>query len=728
MAEKNAKTAKTKKTEPAKTKPVEKKPTEAVKTEKAAKPAAKAEVKKPAAKTEKVAKPAAKKTEVKAEKPTATKAAKKPAAKKPVDKAAQKALADHIYLYHEGSECKAYDWLGAHPATVGGKKGYTFRVWAPNAKSVSVIGEFNGWTRDKGVMKRMKADSEVWETFIAGADIYHSYKYSVESQSGDIKDKCDPYAFHAETRPQNASKLYPLDGCHKWTDAAWMKKRAEGSILEKPMSIYEMHLGSWKKVTNGADGQFYSYDMIGDELIPYLKETGFTHVEFMPVMEHPLDASWGYQVTGYFAATSRFGTPADLMRLIDRLHNAGIGVILDWVPAHFPRDGHGLVEFDGTGLYEGEDVLMREHPDWGTRIFDYSRTEVRAFLLSSANFWVEVFHADGIRIDAVASMLYLDYGRQDGQWRANKHGGKENLEAVAFLRKLSEVLLSAHPDVALIAEESTAWPMVTKPPHDGGLGFNFKWNMGWMNDMMHYVCLDPYFRQFNHKDITFSFMYAFSENFLLPVSHDEVVHGKRSLLDKMPGEYEQKFAGVRAFLLYMFAHPGKKLLFMGQEFGQFIEWNFENSLDWLLLDFDRHAKLKDYVSALNKFYKANPELWEIDYSWDGFEWICHDDFRANTVSFVRRDKKGRELLFVINFSPVNRDGYLVGVQRSGVYKEVFNTDSTAFGGEGVHLNTEPLYTYAVPQHERERSIRINLPPMGGVVLRLDRELKKDRKA
>lgn len=639
---------------------------------------------------------------------------------------AKQILADHVYFFHEGTDCAAYEWLGAHPHKVGRAEGYIFRVWAPSAASVSVIGDFNGWSRSSDPMRRSEADPQVWERFVPDAKQYDSYKYSVEGADGRIVDKSDPFAFHAETRPANASKVYPLDGCYKWTDEKWLKARSEENMLERPMSIYELHLGSWKKVTDGADGQFYSYDMIGDELIPYLRETGFTHVEFMPLMEHPLDASWGYQTTGYFAATSRFGTPADLMRLIDRLHRANVGVILDWVPAHFPKDAHGLVDFDGTPLYESADPLMREHPHWGTRIFDYGKNEVRSFLLSSADFWLEKFHADGIRLDAAASMLYLDYGRGDGEWTPNRVGGRENLDAVEFFRKLSETVFSRHPDAALIAEESTSWPMVTKPAAEGGLGFNLKWNMGWMHDMLHYTSLDPYFRQFNHRDVTFSFMYAFSENFLLPISHDEVVHGKRSLLDKMPGEYEQKFAGVRAFLLYMFAHPGKKLLFMGQEFGQFIEWNFENALDWLLLDFESHAKLKHFVSALNAFYKKHPELYEIDFSWDGFEWICHDDFRANTVSFLRRDKAGRELIFVINFSPVERDGYRVGVTDCGVYKEVFNTDREEFGGEGAHLNPDPLYTFAEPRHERERSVEINLPPLGGVVLKLDRPLKRDK--
>ena len=420
------------------------------------------------------------------------------------------------------------------------------------------------------------------------------------------------------------------------------------------------------------------------------------------------------------------GTPKDLMRLIDRLHAAGIGVILDWVPAHFPKDGHGLVEFDGEALYEPDDKLMQEHPDWGTRIFDFGRTEVRSFLISSAYFWLDYFHADGLRIDAVASMLYLDYGRQDGQWRPNRNGGKENLEAIAFLQKLNECVFQDFPDVMMIAEESTSWPLVTKPTDIGGLGFNFKWNMGWMNDMMHYMALDPYFRQFNHKDITFSFMYAFSENFVLPVSHDEVVHGKKSLLDKMPGEYDEKFAGVRAFLTYMYAHPGKKMLFMGQEFGQFIEWNFDNGLDWLLLKYEKHAKLKTFVSALNRFYRRNAAMWEIDYDWSGFEWICHSDNNANTVVFLRRDKAGRELITAVNFSPEYREGYLIGVDTPGVYKEVFSSDAEEFGGEG-RLNREKLYTYLRPQHDKPQSIAVNIAPFSGVIIKRERSLKKNKK-
>jgi len=668
--------------------------------------------------------PAAKAAKIPAK--AASKTAKAPAkAAKPAKKSPKnKALADQLYLFHEGSDCRADELLGAHPAKIGGKDGYIFRTWAPNAKSVSVIGEFNGWLHGAHLMSLID-DGEIWEVFVPGAKQFDAYKFAIERKNGEITDKSDPYAFHAETRPANASKLFDLAG-YKWGDAKWMNERAAaGAPYDKPVSIYELQLGSWKKVTDGPDGQFYSYSMIADDLIPYLRETGFTHVEFLPVTEYPLDASWGYQCTGYFAATSRFGTPHDFMQLVDKLHRAGIGVILDWVPAHFPRDGHGLVEFDGTGLYEGEDVHMREHPDWGTRIFDYSRTEVRSFLISSAMFWLEKFHIDGLRLDAVASMLYLDYGRKAGEWTPNKNGGRENLAAVSFLRKLSEVAFAAYPDIMLIAEESTSWPMVTKPTDVGGLGFNFKWNMGWMNDILHYAALDPYFRQFNHKDITFSFMYAFSENFVLPVSHDEVVHGKNSLLSKMPGEYEEKFAGVRAFLTYMFAHPGKKLLFMGQEFGQFIEWNFENGLDWLLLGFEKHLKLKNFVAALNRFYRANSEMWEVDFDWQGFEWICHDDIRANTVSFIRRNRAGEELMFVINFSPVARYSYLLGVKGKGEYAEVFNSDEPDFGGNGL-LNDEPVSALAVSQHGCEYSIKLDLPALGGVVIRR-KPAKKGRK-
>ncbi len=619
---------------------------------------------------------------------------------------------------------RAYLYMGAHPKELDSVAGYMFRVWAPNAKSISVIGEFNDWDRDISPMVLGKMEG-CWELFIEGVGEFEKYKYSVEARSGDIFDKADPYAFHSETRPFSASKTYDINN-FRWTDSDWMTKRSkDGAPYNRPMSIYELHLGSWKKHQDGADGVFYDYTRIGDELIPYVLAMGFTHVEFLPVMEHPLDASWGYQCTGYFAPTSRHGTPKDFMKLIDRLHAAGIGVILDWVPAHFPKDGIGLIEFDGSPLYESEDPQMREQPDWGTRVFDYSKPQVVNFLISSAYYWLDYYHVDGLRIDAVASMLYLDYGRKDGQWKKNKYGGRENLEAVEFLKKLNEIIFRDFPSVIMAAEESTDWPSVTKPVHSGGLGFNFKWNMGWMNDMLHYIELDPILRQHNHKDITFSFMYAFSENYLLPISHDEVVHGKKSLIDKMPGTYEEKFAGVRSFLLYMFAHPGKKLLFMGQEFGQFIEWNFDNSLDWLLLNYDKHRMLSHFVAELNRFYRCNTPLWQMDYSWQGFEWICHDDKLANTVSFIRRDNSGDELLVAVNFSPVFRDRYRLGVPGPGMYTEVFNTDAPEYGGSGK-LNKRALISVPSQTHGRKQHITLDLPPLGAVIIKRIRSLKMKR--
>ena len=631
--------------------------------------------------------------------------------------------------FSAGDSVRAQEFMGAHPAVRDGQEGWVFRVWAPHAKQVAVMGDFNGWSEDANPMEPL--DGGVWEVFIPGLQQYDTYKYAVHTPSGRVLAKADPYAFHAETRPGNASKLYDLSG-YQWGDQSWMDYRAKNPIYSRPLNIYEVHLGSWRRT---GDDQMLSYRDIGKYLVPYVKEMGFTHVELLPVTEHPLDASWGYQCTGYFAATSRFGTPHDFMWLVDQLHQAGIGVILDWVPAHFPKDAFGLYEFDGEACYEYADPRKGEHADWGTRVFDYGRYEVRSFLFSSALFWLEQYHIDGLRVDAVASMLYLDYGRQDGQWVPNMFGGHENLEAVDFLQALNTHIFNAHPDVMMIAEESTAWPRVSHPVGEGGLegglGFNLKWNMGWMNDILHYIKLDPYFRQYNHKDITFSFFYAFSENFVLPLSHDEVVHMKGSLINKMPGTDPEKYAGVRVFYTYMLTHPGKKLLMMGSEFGQWNEWHYEHSLDWHLLDMDnedgeRHRQLQAFFKAANALYLAHPELWELDFSWEGFEWIEADDNQANTIAFLRKDKKGNPLVVVCNFSPVDRTGYTIGVPAAGTYTCLFSTDDPAFGGAG-RGDQAPVKSQYNPCHGKEQSITLALPPMSAAIYKCTRKFPPRRK-
>ncbi len=618
-------------------------------------------------------------------------------------KSAAPAAEKRSELFYSGRDCRAFDYMGAHPFVQDGEQGYLFRVYAPEAEKVSVMGEFNDWNRDADYM--MRDEQGIWEKFIPNIPEYAAYKYSVWAKSGDVFDKSDPYGFHFETRPGNATKAYDIDG-YEWGDASWLDWRKKHLPYSNPVNIYECHLGSWKM---HEDGNFYSYRQLADELVPYVKEMGYTHIEFMPLTEYPFDGSWGYQVIGYFAATSRYGTPKDLMYLIDKAHQAGLGVIMDWVPAHFPKDGCGLVEFDGSHLYEYADPLKMEHKEWGTRVFDYGKVSTRNLLFSSAMFWIEKFHMDGLRVDAVASMLYLDYNRQ-GEWRPNVHGGRENLEAVDFLRLLNEYILTDHPDVMMIAEESTAWPMVTKPGYDGGLGFNFKWNMGWMNDMLCYCSADPFFRKDMHDKITFSFMYAFSENYILPLSHDEVVHGKCSLISKMPPPYENQFGGLRALYGYMAAHPGKKMLFMGGEFAQFSEWAYQRGLDWMLLDYPAHRQMQAYVKALNHFYLATPQLWEQDTDWRGFEWISHEDNRNNIIAFRRVAKDGSDIVVVVNFSPEEQQEYRIGVPITGTYEEIFTSDKTEFGGSG--MANGKLKTENKPMHGQEQSIVLKIPRFG----------------
>lgn len=618
-----------------------------------------------------------------------------------------------LYLFHEGSNSNAYEYFGSHRKN---KNTVVFRVWAPDAKNVSVTGDFNNWSETENPMKPLKNSGGVWEAEIKNIKPYDMYKYCITAADGRTLMKCDPYGFHMETRPGTATKYYEIDNCYEWHDEKWVEGRNGKNIYESPVNIYEIHAGSWKQYD---DGNFYSYRALADSLVPYVKKMGYTHIEFMPLTEYPFDGSWGYQVTGYFAATSRYGEPKDLMYLVDKCHENGIGVILDWVPAHFPKDANGLYEFDGGPLYEYSDPRKGEHYGWGTRVFDFGKNEVRSFLMSSASFWLKKYHLDGIRIDAVASMLYLDYDRKDGEWVPNKNGGNENLEAVEFLQKLNENIFRDFPYAMMIAEESTSWPMVTKPVFSGGLGFNFKWNMGWMNDILRYFSLDGFFRKYNHDCITFSMFYAFSENFVLPISHDEVVHGKKSLIDKMPGSYDEKFAGVRAFLGYMMAHPGKKLMFMGQEFGQFIEWNYEKGLDWLLLDYPKHRALQNYFKKINEFYKANPAFWQIDYSWEGFSWISSDDKDNSVIAFRRIDEKGKEIIVVCNFTNVERCDYRIGIPKKGAYKIVFNSDDVEFGGEGKG-NKGKLKTESINMHGFEQSISLDLPPMSAIYIKKTR--------
>lgn len=624
-----------------------------------------------------------------------------------------------MYLFYQGKNYEAWKFFGVHSRKKGRSKVYTFRVWAPNAVSISVVGDFNEWNRNKNPMKLIY--DGVWEAEISKLQRFDIYKYSIETRDGRILLKSDPYSSHFETRPGTASKIYESE--YEWKDSAWYESKKGRSVYKSPMNIYEVHLNSWKNT--GEEEVFTSYINFANDIIPYLKKMSYTHVEFMPLTEFPYDGSWGYQVTGYYAPTSRYGTPDDFRRMVDMFHEAGIGVILDWVPAHFPKDAPGLYEFDGTCCYEYTDVRKKEHKAWGTHVFDYGKAEVCSFLISSANYWFTEMHVDGLRVDAVASMLYLDYDRRDGEWTANIHGGNENLEAVEFLKRLNEAIFSMHPDALMIAEESTAWPMVTKPTSMGGLGFNFKWNMGWMNDMLSYMSLDPIYRSFNHDKVTFSFFYAFSENYILPISHDEVVYGKCSMINKMPGEGDMKFSSYRAFLAYMMAHPGKKLLFMGQEFAQYNEWNFKTQLDWELKENNPYnMNFMKFTEKLNKFYLESSPLWQNDDSWSGFSWISNDDYKQSVIAFRRIDDEGNEIIAVCNFVPVQREDYRIGVPARGNYKVVFNTDAEEFGGAGA---SPKLYkSEKTPMHGFENSISMTLAPLSVMYLKSTARKKTEK--
>ena len=619
-----------------------------------------------------------------------------------------------LYLFHQGTNYRAYEMLGAHFVERDGKKGVRFAVWAPHAKSVSVVGDFNNWDNRVNRMIQLE-DGETWEIFIEGLKQGDLYKYAILPPNGPHILKDDPYGFWAEKRPKTASRIYDLEG-YDWQDGEWQQFKKKHSSYTHPMLIYEVHAGSWQR----KDREYLTYRELADKLIKYVVEMNYTHIEFMPLTEHPLDNSWGYQTTGYFAVTSRYGEPNDFRYLVETAHKNGIGVIMDWVPGHFCKDSHGLREFDGVNLYESDNTQLSENRGWGTINFDYGRTEVQSFLISNALFWFDEFHIDGLRIDGVANMLYLNFGREDGEWTPNRYGDTGNLEAVEFLKKLNETVFKYHPQALMMAEESTSWPLISKPVYMGGMGFNYKWNMGWMNDMLDYVSLDPIYRKWNHDKVTFSFMYAFAENFILPLSHDEVVHGKRSLIEKMPGEYEQKFAGLRCFFGYWMAHPGKKLLFMGGEFAQFIEWNENDSLDWHLVEqYEKHTQMLEYSRALNKFYRENKSLWQVDFDWNGFQWIDCNDNDNSVVSFIRKAEDSDDYLIVIcNFTPNAREGYRIGVPDKGSYVEVFNSDAEEFGGKGIK-NSGLLLTEEIPYHNRSHSITLTIPPLAAIFLKHD---------
>ena len=619
-----------------------------------------------------------------------------------------------LHLFNEGNHHKIFEKLGAHVMTVNNIQGTLFAVWAPCARRVSVIGGFNQWDGRRHQM-RCLGSSGIWEIFIPGICAGDIYKFEIKTPSGKIYIKSDPYAFYSELRPGTASIVYNTD-CYEWKDAEWINERDTSNIFEKPVAIYEVHPGSWSRIPEEG-ARFLTYREMADRLVKYVVEMGYTHIEFMPVAEYPFDGSWGYQVTGYYSVTSRYGKPEDFMYLVDQCHLNGVGVIIDWVPAHFPKDGHGLARFDGTALYEHEDMRQGEHPDWGTHIFNFDRNEVRNFLVSNAVFWFEKYHIDGLRVDAVASMLYLDYGKKQGEWIPNRYGGKENIGAIDFMRQLNTTVYKYYPGIMMIAEESTSWALVSKPPYVGGLGFSFKWNMGWMNDYLRYISMDPIYRKYHHNNLTFSIIYSMSENFINVLSHDEVVHGKCSMINKMPGDYRQKFAGLRVSYGYMYGHPGKKLLFMGGEFGQFIEWDYSRSLDWHLLDYDMHKKLQKFVKDLNRIYTREKALHQVDFSFDGFEWIDCNDSDHSVVSFIRKGRDWHDMLIIIcNFTPVVCENYRIGAPFDLFYREILNSDSEIYGGSNAG-NMGGVRAEQRAEHGRPYSLTLQIPPLAMVILK-----------
>ncbi|HAS92175.1 MAG TPA: 1,4-alpha-glucan branching protein GlgB [Sedimentibacter sp.] len=622
-----------------------------------------------------------------------------------------------IYLFHQGTNYYSYNFLGSH---IIENIGTVFRVWAPNAKNVHITGNFCNWQKSAEYEMKKISDSGIWELFAPGIKEGELYKYIITAADNTIIYKADPYAFSSQTKTETASIVYNINK-YKWNDTNWFEYKKRINLYEIPINIYEVNLPSWKRKENG---DFYTYREMAPLLINHVKKHYYTHIELMPIMEYPFDGSWGYQVSGYYSPTRRLGEPDDLKYFIDQCHQNGIGVILDWVPAHFPKDEHGLYKFDGDFLYEYKDSEKREIKGWGTHKFDFGRTEVQSFLISNAVFWLDVYHADGLRVDAVSSMLYLDYDKKEGEWTPNIYGGNENLEAISFLKKLNESVFKNYPNTMMVAEESTAWPMVTKPTYLGGLGFNFKWNMGWMNDMIEYMETDPFFRKYKHKNITFSLHYAFSENYILPLSHDEVVHGKKSILNKMPGPYEEKFANVRVLLGYMMAHPGKKLNFMGYEIGQFTEWDYNKEIEWFMIEYEYHGKLNTYIKNLNEFYLKRSELWEVDYSWSGFKWISNDDYEQNIISFKRINKNGDELIAVVNFSPTERHNYIIGVDE-GIYTEVFNSNDEEFGGTGTG-NKDRLISSQGSVHGYNSFVSLTLPPLSIIFLEKETKYKVNK--